>query len=159
MKIELNRATGVRFKYFIFLIIFLSFIFLAGFVIYKNKTEIYKLLDKFQLIPRDERFTELYFEIYPRINKDEVVVGKKVDFSFAIRNLEGQDFKYEYQVYFKSSTGTTKLISFDTVAIKEGDSLLIPESFKIDKKTMSGKVVVYLKDLNQEIFFAIPTLN
>jgi hypothetical protein len=145
-----------------------TFFFLAltivaiGLVIYFSrsyKNQVFQFLNNAHLIPTKEAFTELYFVIYPTLRPSEVVVGKKIDFSFVIHNVEGKDVTYPYKVYFKSSTRKTYLIDSGNIFLKNGGKIEKNESYTTTKRSLVGNMVVYLENLNRYIYFSVPNKN
>lgn len=153
-----TRLKKNRYATLFFLVLIVSFIFLAIHLSKSYKDRIFEFLDNAHLIPTKEAFTELYFVMYPTLQPSEVVVGKKIDFSFEIHNVEGKDVNYSYKVYFKSPNKNTDLIRSGNIFINNGGKATQLGSYTL-KKGQSGNVVVYLNGLNRYIYFSIPDKN
>lgn len=147
----------------IILIILAILAFVAGFsylyITQKYNQKIYNLLDTYKLIPKDETFTELYLDKYPRFYAEEVFDGKKAAFSFVVHNLEGKDVKYKYRVYFDSVNGQTRVIDSGMITLKQNESKTKDEYYVFYNSHDFGNIVVSLPELNQEVFFSIPVKN
>lgn len=118
------------------------------------KTSIYKQLDDLHLIPRQEYFTELYFNNHTNLPK-KLAKGVSINFSFAIRNLEGKDKEYPYIVYFKNDKYGTTTLDLKTVLVKDNEEKIINETYTFSSKTLKETLFVELTELNQEIHFAL----
>ena len=111
------------------------------------------------LMPKEDHFTELYFETYPTLSQNDIVFGRKIAFSFTIRDLEGKDMDYPYQVYFKSVNKSTILIDSGVLILKNNEFKNITENYRVRENNQHGNIIVFLKNLNQEISFAVPAKN
>lgn len=127
-------------------------------VLYKNSSVVYSELNDLKLIPVDEHFTELYFVTYPTLSPSDVVVGNTIPFSFEVHNVEGTTTDYLYQVYLKTTNGDQHVIDDGHIVLQDGASIIKNETYKI-ATTQLGNVVVYLKSIDQYIYFSIPNKN
>jgi len=142
-------------KYFPLLLLVLCVILIG--LVYMNKPKVYALLDTMYLIPRKETFTELYLNDYPQIPARLLLAKQTYPFTFTIRNIEGVQTAYEYEVYFTNASGTPRNISRRTIVLEDGERALIREEFTVVDPKETGTVVINLVDLKQEIHFFIPT--
>jgi uncharacterized membrane protein len=111
-------------------------------------------MDEWLLIPRPERFTELYFDDHINLPK-EISKGQEISFSFTIHNLEGQTTEYPYIIYFKSLDGQVVNIDESTVTLKDGEYRPIEGIYKSEMDDNSGTIVVDLKGKNQQLHFLL----
>lgn len=118
------------------------------------KSWIYRQLDNLHLIPRQEHFTELYFNNHTNLPK-KLGKGVSINFSFAIRNLEGADKTYPYIVYFKNPQYGTTTVDRKTVLVKNDEEKIINETYTFSSNTLKETLFVELTELNQEIHFAL----
>jgi hypothetical protein len=136
--------------------IILLFIFLGAIAIcYVERELVYRQLDEWKLIPRPERFTELYLENHSAIPQT-VVPGQTVPFSFTVRNLEGEAMEYPYEIYALAENDTERRIVARGNLWLEHDGVKVVESaysFPIDQKRVT--VFVELTDLHQQIHFIL----
>lgn len=101
-----------------------------------------------------ERYTELYFENHLNLPKS-AVVGEPQTFSFTLHNLEHQSMVYPYEIYIQDSVGSRSGIIANTVSLRHDERKTITESFAIVTPIKRAKVVVTLRNKNQEIHFWI----
>jgi len=135
-------------------LIVLNIAIVAMFVAHQYKGAAYARLDEWKLIPRQERFTELYFNDHTNLPK-YISRGEKISFSFVIHNLEEKRIWYPYVVYFKSQDGRTYEIEEKSVFLEDGESKTIKESCTSILADNSGGIFVELKDSQQEIHFLL----
>lgn len=119
---------------------------------YAYRTPIKAQLDAWKLLPRDEQFTELYFN-NPASLPSEAVRGSKIDFSFTIHNLEGADKDYTYSVYFTDATGAITSIDKNTRRVAYDGNEIIQEAYTYSGT--AGRITVELPELNQSLHFSI----
>lgn len=132
----------------------LPLVFLASIYVWQNYNgSIGKEMEKLKLLPEAEHFTELYFQNYKDLPQN-VTAGQTVSFSFAVRNLEGEDQGYKYSVYFESD-GSRAPIDSGEVMIKDNETQTIDEVYIFKDNDKKGKVVVELPDKNQHIHFQL----
>lgn len=119
--------------------------------------KIHDFLGGYNLVPKAEVFTELFFQKYPRLSKKDVVRGDAVSFSFTVHNLEGKDMDYNYQVYFNSEKYVKRLIDKDTLNIKNGESKTVTDFYVFRSDQDYGLITVSIPSIKQEISFYLPT--
>jgi hypothetical protein len=135
-------------------IILILLIISAIWGVYLLKDVIYVKLDQWKLIPRPERFTELYFNDHNTLPK-QISKGGKIKFSFVIHNLEGRAMEYPYIVYFKSPDGLTVPIKEGSVAIAAGESRIVEETYTAAFEENKGGIFVELIQKQQKIHFLL----
>lgn len=118
------------------------------------KSSIYKQLDNLHLIPRQEHFTELYFNNHTNLPK-KLAINETITFTFAIRNLEGKDKEYPYAVYFKNDVYGTTTVNQKTVLVKDNEEKIITETYTFNSNTVKETLFVELTELKQEIHFVL----
>lgn len=111
-------------------------------------------MDEWLLIPRPERFTELYFNDHINLPK-EISKGDEISFSFVIHNLEGKSEEYIYQVYFKSLSGEIVEIEESQIMVGDGEYKTINEMYKSELDDNSGAIFVELKGKKQQLHFLL----
>jgi len=126
----------------------------VGFVIYQYKNTVYVQLYARKLIPRQERFTELYFNDHINLPK-QISRSENISFSFVIHNLEGESREYPYLVYFKSQNGQITNIEENTVTLSNGNYKTIEESYTSAFAKNAGGIYVELQKPQQEIHFLL----
>lgn len=129
----------------------LTVVIVAGAYTYRSAA--YKQLDAFKLIPRPERFTELYFENHTNLPKTKVK-NETIFFSFTVHNLEGKDMQYPYVVYFKNNYGTTT-VEKSGAFVKDNEYKTITESYTFKSNSPQETLYVELTDKHQELHFAL----
>ncbi len=149
-----NRTIITTWLKYVFIFFVLPAIIAITYVSYGHKSYIYKQLDNFHLIPRQEHFTELYFNNHTNLPKNPTINGM-IKFSFAIHNLEGKDKEYLYVVYFKKGKYRTTTVDQKTVLVKDNEEKIITETYKFNSNTIIETIFVGLTDLNQEIHFSL----
>ena len=132
----------------------LMIVIALSFAVYENRKAAYAAMDNLKLIPRPERFTELYFNDHINLPK-QFSPGEKISFSFVIHNLEGASKDYPYVVYFKSKDGQLKNIEEKTVTLADGEVRAIDESYVSESSENQGGIYIKLKDQQQEIHFLL----
>jgi hypothetical protein len=133
-------------KYLVLILIIVVIVFF--------KDIIYKQINQWLLIPKEERFTELYFNDHINLPK-QISKGEMINFSFVIHNLEGKTEKYNYVVFFKSLDG--KIVNIDefNVVIKDGEKKMIHIDYISERENNTGGVFVELKGKKQAIHFLL----
>ncbi len=156
-----KNTVNNRIKKYILIFIILFIVTMAIYILYAYgpviRSVLYKQLDKFHLIPKPERFTELYFENHTDIPK-EMAKGKTILFSFTIHNLEGKDMEYPYAVYFKNNYGTTT-VEKNIALVKDNEYKTITESYTFKSMSKGETLYVELTDQHQELHFALSSAN
>jgi hypothetical protein len=142
----------------IYLLLIILILGIICFIIYFAQGPIYQTLYNWDLIPKPERFTELYFnnsETLPSsTTKDD-----PLSFSFTIHNEEGTSTVYPYTVYFQDPEGDKTTITKNTVTLPDNASTTIAISHVFKSTDEQGSVVVDLTSLNQQIDFLLSNPN
>jgi hypothetical protein len=125
-----------------------------SFILFQYKQAIYAQLDSWKLIPRPERFTELYFNNHTNLPK-QISNGEKISFSFVIHNLEGKSWQYPYSVFFISQDGQITNIEEATVTLSDGEYKTIEETYTSALADNNGEIFVELQQPKQELHFSI----
>jgi hypothetical protein len=139
-------------------LIVINIAIVAMFVWHQYKDAAYAKLDEWKLIPRQERFTELYFNDHVNLPK-YISKGEKISFSFVIHNLEGEDTQYPYVVYFKSQDGQIVNIEEKSVLLRDGQFKTINESYTSSSDDNNGGIFVELQEPKQGIDFLLNNNN
>lgn len=104
---------------------------------------------------KSEAYTELYFVNYTslptKINSDG-----SLSFSFTIRNMEGESTAYPYIVYFEDQSGRKFALSSGEVTLPDGGYRTIEVKHIFADSKQTGKIVIQLTSLMQQINFYIP---
>lgn len=129
-------------------------VMLSMIILVQYKSAIYIQLDNWKLIPRHERFTELYFDDHINLPK-QIQEGEQISFSFVIHNLEGKRKTYPYVVSFKFSDGRIVKIDEGIITISDGGYKKITESYTSTLTENTGIISVELKDRQQNIDFLL----
>ena len=138
----------------IFVLLFAAVIFL-----YVSQSGIYAQLNAWDLIPRPETFTELYFQNSSNL-PTETVANQPISFAFTIHNVEATTTVYPYIVYFEDASGNRTIFTSDTVTLQSNASTTINVIHVFPTSNMTGEVVVDLPSLNnQSIDFLLPDTN
>ena len=137
-------------KYVLVLLILVAIVSLM----YQHKNVVYAKLDALKLIPRPERFTELYFNDHINLPK-YIQKGEKISFSFVIHNLEGGNRQYPYAVYFKSLDGQITNIEKKVVVLRDEEYKTINESYTSALADNNGGIYVELQNPQQGIDFLL----
>lgn len=143
---------NIKFK--IKLISILLVAFLLGFWAFAVRAEIYAMLYDNKLLPINEKLTELYFEDYLNL-PTKIVAAEKVNFSFAIHNLEGEAREYPYTVFVKSLDNRLIVIEQKSVTLSDGETKIVTVSYEPTETIPGGTVNVDLNRMNQQIHFLI----
>jgi len=140
-------------KYLIIINI-INIVLIAMFVSYRYKAELHAQLDEWKLVPKQERFTELYFDDHVNLPK-QIQKGEKISFSFVIHNLEGKKWDYPYAIFFISQNGQVTKIEEKTVTLSNGEFKTIEESYISNLAENNGGIHVALQQPQQEIHFLL----
>lgn len=130
----------------------LMVIFSGALFTYGNKALMHDWLNATNVIPKKERFTELFIENHPEIlawQKEGVLTDVPLTFSFTIRNIEGVDKDYPYAAYITSKEGVNFDLKRGVVSIKNGESKTITETYIPASTTPQYKGVIYIELLEQ----------
>lgn len=116
---------------------------------------VYKKMDEMMLIPRQDPYTALYFEYYDDL-PTKVAAGETVNFSFTIRNEEGTDKTYTYNVYFNNGENRKRIpVDKGTALIKNGESKTINEQYEFTQDHLKEILYVELPETGQKIHFIL----
>lgn len=148
----LSRPKLILFLLILVLIIGVYFIF------YYGQGPLYQLFNNLSLVPRPERFTELYFN-NSSLLPTATAKNKPVSFSFTIHNEEGASFVYPYIVYFEDPQGNKVDLSSGVVTLDDNATTTIPVSHTFTQSNEQGTVVVDLTSLDQQIDFLLSNPN
>lgn len=132
-------------------------LFILGWVVfmtYQNKSFVYTLLNHYDLLPKKESYTELYFENSAFI-PEEVEPRDVVSFSFTVHTVGDARADEPYVVYFETGDGYVDTIDRGTLHLGDGEYKTITETYTFTEKTSAGRIVVELPGLNQTIHFLI----
>ncbi len=136
------------------LVVFVLFVLIAD----GRSSYINSVLNRLNLIPKQEEFTELYFDDYSKLPKQSVA-GQDISFSFTIQNHEGRDVTYPYKVYFEYPSGYKYVIKSGLVTTSNRESKTIWVNHRFGMSNLYGKVVVNLENIDQSIHFLLPNYN
>ena len=118
-----------------------------------NRASIYDKLVTFDLIPKPEKMTELYFNNNADL-PDSATSNQEIHFAFVIHNLETTDYQYIY-VVFVTTSGTTHIVDRGTVLVKNNQYHVKNEKFHLMQSLGRQKVTVELTNKQQAIDFWI----
>ncbi len=120
-------------------------------LLFTDKTSVVALLNKYNLLPQPERFTELYFEDHEKLPK-EIIATQEPKFKFTVHNLEYEPFTYDYKVQ-ALSTESAKLLNEGTFTLKHDEYKTISGSISTAEASIRTKINVSLENKNQSIHF------
>lgn len=112
------------------------------------------LLNKLNVVPKREHYTELYFNNHLALPR-HVAEDGSIFFSFSLHSLEGKDMKYPYSVYFVSTDGATTTIDNNMLQLDDGEYKRVEKKYSTPKLAKTGMVFVELLGRNQKIDFRI----
>ncbi len=137
-------------KYWLFGVVCLAV--LAG-LTYHEKTALAEWMYRYDLLPKPEFFTELYFNTYPKF-KDIVTNGQQISFSFTIANHEESEQTYTYEVWFRASANNEIKIAKGDADISPGESQTIKINYTFEQFGLSkSSIVVRIPESGREIHF------
>lgn len=140
----------MRSFYFSLLVVLVVAIFF-----YTERESIHVQLDKWKLIPRPERFTELYLENHADLPRS-VVAGQIVPFSFTVHNLEGKTMEYPYEVYaLAQNESEQQTIGRGNIILDHDAAKTIESSFVFPENQKKTTIFIVLPTLDQEIHFIL----
>lgn len=142
------------YKKFLLALVMIGAIFALAFVMSANRSFIYAQLDSLNLIPREERFTELYFENHDTLPQ-KLPNANIIYFAFTIHNLQGKDINYRYVVALKNNSGQISTIADNLILIKDKQSKTVSIYKVFATKNIQGTIIVDLPELNQQIHFSL----
>lgn len=139
----------------VFLILTAITIFLLAGYAPASQAWVYKKMDELLLIPREEPFTALHFEYYDDL-PTTFTAGEMINFTFTIKNSEGKDKEYVYDVYFKDGVHQGRIpVDKKSVFIKNGESQTIAQSYIFTANYPIETLFVELPESGQKIHFAL----
>ncbi len=118
-----------------------------------NRASIYNELVTLDLIPKPEKLTELYFSNNTNL-PDSATSNRAISFAFVIHNLETTDYQYAY-VISVNTNGTRRIVDSGIILVKNNQSYVKNEQFKLLNSPGSQDVVVELTNKHQSIDFWI----
>ncbi|HUC01826.1 MAG TPA: hypothetical protein VMA75_02895 [Candidatus Paceibacterota bacterium] len=122
--------------------------------IYYKADPVYGLLQRMNLIPMPERFTELYFQNADALSSS-VAKGQTLSFAFTIHNERGATTTYPYIAYFQKSDGTKIVLQNGELPLASDASTTITVSYPFTEAAGTGTVVVDLPSFDQQIDFLL----
>lgn len=117
-----------------------------------NKVSIYNELVAFDLIPKPEKLTELYFNTVDL--PDSVTTDQEIRFAFVIHNLEMTNYQYSY-VVFVNTHGTRYIVDRGTVLVQNNQYYVKNEQFRLVHSLERRNVTVQLTNKQESIDFWI----
>ena len=117
-----------------------------------NKVSIYNELVAFDLIPKPEKLTELYFNTVDL--PDSVTTDQEIRFAFVIHNLEMTNYQYSY-VVFVNTHGTRDVVDRGTVLVQNNQYYVKNEQFRLVHSLERRNVTVQLTNKQESIDFWI----
>lgn len=155
LKLNTSFITHLRMsKKHLKILLILSGLFLAVLSLGKaEKDRAYEILNRWYLIPKEESFTELYFEdqfVIPQ----ELTAGETISFAFTIRNNEGMDKEYPYTIYLQNENEAI-LIGEGIISIKNAEEKTSTFSYTFIKEHEKETMFVALPEQGQKIHFLL----
>ena len=143
----------------IFLFLGTFFLFFIFTVFFLNKNTLLSNLNKYNLLPKPEPLTELYFEDHTKLPK-AIVSEKEYQFGFVVHNLEYKDFIYDYSVIAEASKSAT-ILAKGSFSLKHDEYKTVSEKFSISDEDLKTKIIVNLDNKKQGIHFWVnsPKIN
>lgn len=126
------------------------------FTLVRYQASIYATFVAWELVPKPETFTELYFE-NPSALPHEIAVDEPFSFAFTIHNLEGATTTYPYQVYLQYPTGEVIPLTGGQSVLANNAVTTITAKGTLHYPNQQFKVVVTLPSKNQHIDFSLVT--
>jgi hypothetical protein len=147
-KNTINNKNGI-----LKLIVIFAVVIFFGIGLQITSPAIASVLNKYDLLPRPETFTELYFENHLNL-PSKVEAGQTYTFSYTVHNVEYKNMMYPYSVYIQTSKSKIPVIKGSFNLPQDGKKTL-QVSFIAPNVTGRSEVVVDLVNLNQAIDFWI----
>lgn len=124
-----------------------------------DNTTLRGMADRLLLLPKEEHYTELYFEDPAHLPKT-YTPGKKEKFAFTLHNLEGEDKDYTFQAFFVPygiEHASTSTLSTEILHVPLGGYMTkeIVYTLVWDQAVSKGSVVVRILNTDQEIHFNV----
>lgn len=148
VRIETSRNPGSSRA---LLLVFVSLLLVLPPFLWDFRQDIERGLGWLRLLPEHDRFTELYFEDYDRL-EHTAAPGQPVSLSFTVRNLEGRSRNYRYDVRLLGARELT-LLERNTLEVPADGERTLPKSYLLPAECPGCAVSVVLIDENQEIRF------
>lgn len=122
-------------------------------LVFIDKNAVIAFLNKHNLLPQPERFTELYFEDHETLPK-QIIATEEADFKFTVHNLEYEPFTYDYKVE-AISTQESKLLDQGSFTLEHDTykTLANTISTSTEEANIRTKINVSLENKNQSIHF------
>ncbi len=118
-----------------------------------NRAFTYQELVALDLVPKPEKFTELYFNDNTSLPAS-ATSNQSIRFAFAIHNLEAADYQYTYDVVVDAH-GTRYIVDRGDVLVKNNQYYVKTEQFKLPNLPGRQEVIVELTNKQQSIDFWI----
>lgn len=118
-----------------------------------DKAVIVGMLNQYNLLPKSELYTELYFEDHKNLFKPIDRNRGKI-FRFTVHNLENRSFTYNYIVKATSSQ-SAYLLDKGSFTLSSNGSTTITEKISTNEANLRTKVSVTLVNKDQSIHFWI----
>jgi hypothetical protein len=121
---------------------------------FKYVTEkVYPELYAWNIIPKPEMFTELYFENHEKLPL-EIMPQKKYSFAFTIHNVENKNMVYPYTVYMITNHNKV-VLQHGNISLHQDKAQTIPVNITISSVMPTSEIVVDLPKKKQSIDFWI----
>jgi len=120
-------------------------------LLFTDKSSIVAMLNKYNLLPQPERFTELYFEDHDKLPK-QLIATEEAKFKFTVHNLEYEPFTYNYKVE-ALSTESAKLLHEGSFTLNHDEYKTIGQRISTAEAQVRTKINVSLENKNQSIHF------
>lgn len=114
---------------------------------------IYPELYAWNIIPKPETFTELYFQNHESL-PFEILPNQKYSFVFTLHNEENRNMIYPYSVYVLTDNRKITLQQ-KSIALRENQVKNISINFSTSAALPKSKIIVDLPDKKQSIDFWI----
>lgn len=114
-------------------------------------------LNMFNVLPKEEHFTELYFNDHLSL-PHEVRAGEDISFTFIVHNVEGKNMLYPYRTYMVTQHGTTTIEDGTRITLSGGYATT-SETFVTSPNFGNGIIYVELPEQNQVIHFLITEIR
>jgi len=136
-------------------LLIIGMLLVAGMLIFFNLNEasIQNELVTLDLIPKPEKFTELYFNDSANL-PNSATNNQVISFAFVIHNLEATDYLYVYVVSVNAN-GTRQVVDSGSVLVKNNQYYVKDEKINLMNSPGRQEVVVELTNIRQSIDFWI----
>jgi hypothetical protein len=116
-----------------------------------NRAFIDNELITFDLVPKPEKLTELYFNNNASL-PDAATSNQAISFAFVIHNLETTDYQYVYKVSVNAN-GISHIVDSGNVLVKNNQYYVKNEKVQLLNAPGRQEVVVELTNKQQSIHF------